>query len=279
MVNDQNKNELTTSTALTQDPFEWEPDIASVPATGDDNPRPPRSMKGELFTKFVWPEAWTAGGMPATGRTVLLHDIHYEILRWPTDAERRQNPDMKGPAEVIPVERGAPEPDLKALNAGVPQELWPMAFGKQVPPYRVQRVCEFFDLSSMDTLSWPVYVGVAGASIAVDEVRKRINMIRRLRGEELFAVVKLNHRPFTNTFNPKLERPWLEIAGWARLGPNGVEMVDVSQPKLPPQAAAESTRTINAEPVTPKPIEPKPIKPSPVDVPLSEEAEDSVPWK
>jgi hypothetical protein len=274
------KNELMTSTAAAhQSNFDWEPDLALVPSAGGDGGSRQGSLKGDVRLKYVFPEHWTADGVPATGRILLLHDIHYAIIRWPTDAEKARG--VKGP-ETIPVERGAPEPDLKALNAGVPEENWPINFGKKEPPYKLQRILEFLDRANMDQLSWPHYVEVTGATICKEEVCKRIATVRKIVGEDLYAMVKLNHRPFTNNYNKNLERPWLEIAGWARLGSHGIEVVDITKPQAPPQGAAEkldqvAMKTINAEPA--KTINPAPIKPSPANVPLGAEMDDGIPWK
>ena len=90
MTYDQ-KKALTNTTAMTpQSNFDWEPNIVSASSTynSDEGQRPQRSMRGDVFLKYVFPEHWTADGMPATGRILLLHDIHYVVLRWPTDEEK-----------------------------------------------------------------------------------------------------------------------------------------------------------------------------------------------
>ena len=207
------KNELMTSTAAAhQSNFDWEPDLAFVPSAGGDGGSRQGSLKGDVRLKYVFPEHWTANGEQATGRILLLIDVHYDILRWPSDAEKARG--IKGP-ETIPIDRGAPEPDLDALNAGVPEAEWPIYQGKKEPPFRPQRVLEFLDRVSMDALSWGHYVTVKGASICVEEVRRRIARVRRVMGEDLYPLVKLNHCIFPNGFNKNLERPWLEVV---RLG-------------------------------------------------------------
>jgi hypothetical protein len=248
------KNLMTTTAPQPSDGFDWTPNIAIAPTADEDNPRPQRSLSGDIMLKFDDPE-WTGNGLTMNSRELVLIEIHHEILKWPTDAEVLAG--AKGPAEVIPVVRGQPEPDLDALNNAIPESQWRMRFGKKEKPYRLQRVLEFLDHRSMERLSWPSYVEVIGSSIAADEVKRRISVVRRLRGEDLVPVVRLEHVHMPNSYKPDRQRPHLAVMGWCRLGSGGIEMVDVTKPT-----------TIEAKP-TPR------IKQA--NVPLGEEMDDSIP--
>ena len=282
-MNTPKKNTLMTTTASQRsDGFDWEPNIATTSTADNDHPRPLRSLDGEIMLKYDDP-TWTGDGIVMNARELVLIEIHHEIIRWPTDSEAKAG--AKGPAEVIPIFRGEAEPDLDELNAQIPELEWRVRFGKKEKPYRVQRVLEFLDYRTMERFSWPSYVEVIGSSIAVDEIKRRIGVVRRLRGEDLVPVVRLEHVHMPSSFKKDRERPHLAIMGWARLGPGGIEMVDVTQPLLKPSApAAEPTASpqMTIEATANKPtskIEPGLIKQSPVNVPIGDEMEDDIPCR
>jgi len=281
---DDKKNELTTSTALTAiDPFDWEPDDL-VPSTNEDDGelRRMRSFDGDALARFVHPEGWTVDGIGANLREVILREVRYWIIRWPNRVELEQG--MKGPAETLPVLPGGPVYDLKAMNEAIPKAQWNGKYGK--PPYQMQRVLEFLDPVTLERISWLHYTEVKGARAAWREIKGRMSVVRDLRGIELCPVVRLNEKPFPNDFKP-LNRPWLEIVRWARFTKDGIEYVDVSKPLNPPTlprgATAQLEQFAAAELAKPaqqtKPIEPTLIKQSDVDVPLTEELEDEIPYR
>jgi hypothetical protein len=256
-------NDITKKEAGPRDNFGWEPDIDLT--DGDEADRPARSMQGETKLSYVDPD-WSANKVNCNGRELIVWDKTYSIIRWKDDGS--------GPLEVIPVARDAPLPDLKEMNAKIPQEQWRIAFGKPEPPYQLQRVLEFLDPITMERLSWPHNVKVFGSSRAADELEGRIKIVRRLRGTDIYPVIVLDHTYMPTQHSPRgKQRPFLRIVKWARLGEHGIEYIDISapaQPRLEHFAEAGSAKAAQQSALP---------KQSAPDVPLSEEMDDSVPWK
>jgi hypothetical protein len=191
-----------------RDNFDYDP-LSEYPGSGGDDSRPARSMQGETKLKFVDPD-WSADGVPCNGRVLVVYNRTYAAVHWGEDK----------PIKVLPVTRGEPAPDLKALNAAIPKEEWRMAFGKPEAPWQLQRTLEFLDPETAERLSWPHNVTVAGSSRAAEELEGRIRIVRRLRGEDVYPRVRLGHKFMPTDYGGR-ERPYLEIVGWVRFGEHG----------------------------------------------------------
>jgi hypothetical protein len=239
-----------TQTRL-RDNFGWEPDA------NDEIDRPTRSMQGEVKLKFNSPD-WSVQGVKCNGRELIVYDKTYSVVRWSAD--------NKMPEEVIPLERGAPHPNLKEMNAAIPRTQWKIGLdGNPEAPYQLQRVLEFLDPKTMERLSWPHNVTVVGSSIAAEELEGRILIIRRLRGENVYPLVKLVSKFMPTRWGGR-QRPYLEILDWVRLGEHGIE-TDV-QPQLQGDAKAKS-----------KPAQQSALPLRPVSkVTTAEELDDTIPW-
>lgn len=253
MSNEVSKKQST----WVQDNFGWEPDID---VTDGETDRPARSMQGESKLKFVDPN-WSVNNVPCNGRELIVYDKTYSVIRWKDDGS--------GPEEVIPVKRGKQLPDLKEKNAKIPQEQWRIGLNnKPEPPYQLQRCLEFLDPVSMERLSWPHNVTVVGSSRASDDLEGRIKVARRLRGEDVFPLVKLESRHMPTQYSRHgRQRPHLDIRRWARLTEHGIEYIDINAPALPAQSAqAKLERFTQAD------------KPT-AEISRSKEMQDEIPWK
>jgi hypothetical protein len=256
-------NDITKPPTEPKDNFGWEPDINLT--DGDENDRPARSMQGETKLSFNDPD-WSANKEKCNGRELIVWDKTYSIVRWKDDGT--------GPLVVIPVVRGAPLPDVKEMNAKIPQEEWRIAFGKPEPPYQLQRCLEFLDPVTMERLSWPHNVKVFGSSRAADELEMRINTVRRLRGLNVYPLVKLENTYMPTQHSPRgKQRPYLRIIKWGRLTEQGIEYIDISAPV---QAKLEHFAEAGSAKAAQQSVLPKQSAP---DVPLSEEMDDTIPWK
>jgi hypothetical protein len=199
-------NEITKKA---RDNFDFDP-LAEYPGGGGEDSRPARSMQGETKVKFVDPD-WSADNIPCNNRILVVYDRTYSVVHWGENA----------PIQVLPVVRGEPIPDLKALNAAIPQSEWRDGLdGKPEAPWQLQRTIEFLDPETAERLSWPHKVTVVGSSRAAEELEGRIKIVRRLRGEDVYPRVRLGHK-FMPTKQGGRERPYLEIVGWVRFGEHG----------------------------------------------------------
>jgi hypothetical protein len=253
-------NEVTKKETWPCDNFGWEPEIEIADGEVD---RPARSMQGESKLKYVEPN-WSVDSVICNGRELIVYDKTYSVIRWKDDGSR--------PEEVIPVARDASPPNLKEMNAKIPQEEWRIGLnGQPEPPYQLQRCLEFLDPVSMERLSWPHNVAVVGSSRAAEELEGRIKIIRRLHGENVFPLVRLEHRHMpTPRYNPRgRERPYLDIVKWARLGEHGIEYIDVTAPaQMQLERPAPATPAKPRQPALPMQSVSKPT--------LAEEMDDEV---
>jgi hypothetical protein len=220
-------NEVTKKA---RDNFDYDP-LSEYPGSGGEESRPARSMQGETKLKFVDPD-WTADGIPCNDRVLVCYDRVYAAVHWGENA----------PIEVRVVARGEPIPDLKALNAAIPQKEWRTGLsGKPEPPWQLQRVLEFLDPETAERLSWPSNVTVAGSSRAAEELEGRIRIVRRLRGEDVYPRIQLSHKFMPTQFGGR-ERPHLPIVGWVRFGEHGgLEAIETNvtpETQLPPACYA-----------------------------------------
>jgi hypothetical protein len=193
-----------------RDNFDFDP-LSEYPGSGgSEQLRPARSMQGKIKLKFNDPD-WSADEVPATNRILVCYDRTYAAIHWGEDA----------PIEVIPVIRGEPMPDLKTLNAAIPETDWRIGLsGKPEAPWQLQRVLEFLDPETAERLSWPANVTVVGSSRAAEELKGRIKIVRRLRGEDVYPRVRLTHKFMPTKYGGR-ERPYFDIVGWVRFGEHG----------------------------------------------------------
>jgi hypothetical protein len=253
-------NEVSKQQTWPKDNFGWEPDMES---TGGEVVRPVRSMQGEIKLKFVSPN-WSADGVECNGRELICYDKTYAVIRWNDD---------NMPEEVIPLARGAPCPNLTEMNAAIPQSQWRTGLnGNPEPPYQLQRCLEFLNPKNMERLSWPHNITVVGSSRAAEELEGRIKITRRLRGEDVYPMVKLESKHMPTRYGGR-ERPCLSIIDWVRLGEHGIERIEVNvttQPQLERVAKAGPAKSAQQSVL--------PIQSVP-EVTLKEEIADDIPWK
>jgi hypothetical protein len=105
-------------------------------------------------------------------------------------------------------------PDIKALNAAVPQEQWPDDLnGHPQPPWRRQYVSYFEDPQNAAILTY--INNTKGAEIAVLELEGRLSRMSALCNKRLGAVIELHECIVNRKYNTK--GPLFEITGWFEL--------------------------------------------------------------
>jgi hypothetical protein len=120
------------------------------------------------------------------------------------------------PIETKILEPGEKFPDLAALNDAVPKEDWLEGpDGHPRGPFQAQHIVYLLDASQMQKYTFPT--GTTGGSIAIRDLVEKLVWIRRLQGNNVFAVVTLGDVFMKTKFGGR-QRPAFNIVRWARLG-------------------------------------------------------------
>jgi hypothetical protein len=169
-------------------------------------------------------------------------------------------------------ERNGPLSDPDELNAKIPQEEWETGLdGKPKPPWALVYVVYLVDPESGEFYTF--INSTFGAQLAHERLTQKLEMMARLRGVGVTALVKPDCRPMkTKAVGLKL-RPEFTILEWRAIeAAPGIEQkatLQIEQQKPAP----ESTAAIPSKPaVKTKPGKPvKPITPQ-------EELDDELPY-
>jgi hypothetical protein len=92
-----------------------------------------------------------------------------------------------------------------------------------------------------------------GAMLCYTQLEEQVAVMRMLRGEHVFPIVKLDRRPMKTAFGMKT-RPHLEIVDWrAPKGGDGALVQSPATPQLPPAAEAPTATTPSTAPAAATP--------------------------
>jgi hypothetical protein len=142
------------------------------------------------------------------------------------------------PVETTILEPGQKFPDLQEMNEKIPREDWVEGPDGQLRgPWQAQHILYLLDPATMDKYTFPT--GTTGGRIAVGELRDKLVWIRRLRGQNVYAVVTLSDTFMRTKFGGR-QRPHFKIVKWTRLGGEGGEVQALPPPPstlTPAQAA------------------------------------------
>lgn len=128
-------------------------------------------------------------------------------------------------------------PDLDALNEAAPKTEWVVGpDGKERGPWQVQYIVHLLDPKSMDRFSYAT--GTVGGGIAVRDLKDKVTWMRRMRGQNIFAVVTLSDKTMKTKFGSR-QRPHLVIVRWIELG--GDNAAALPAPAAGGAAVAEPT--------------------------------------
>jgi hypothetical protein len=125
-------------------------------------------------------------------------------------------------------------PDIKALNEKCPKSEWRERFGKLEGPWQAQHVVYLWDPVTMNKYTWPT--STIGGHICVADVVEKTKLMRRFRGQRVYAVVKLSRKLMSKKYNR--QRPDLIVQRWITLdGPGALptsETPSITGPTTPP---------------------------------------------
>jgi len=178
-------------------------------------------------------------------------------------------------AEVI---SNHPLPDPKELNAKIPESEWELDLtGKPTPPWKLTFVIYMVNLKTGAIFTYAN--STYGAMLAYSHLEEQISVMRLLRGEHVFPIVRLETRPMPTRFGMKA-RPHLEPIDWRVPGGGGSQLAPQSPtPQISgPSASSSAPSPAPATPPTTPPAAPvldstRPAKP----VTVAELVDDELP--
>jgi hypothetical protein len=246
MASELVKKDQNLPTSIDDDGFEgWTDSIE-----GSDRPQNAGLIKGELL-KFSNDGIWKTrdGELVDTNIEHVAYGVVRVVQKW-----RDQKP-----IETIVLEPHQKFPNVKKMNDDTPREEWSEGPGGLRGPWQAQHFLYTFDPKK---LSWSTFpCGTIGGAIAFEQLCTRTNLMRRVRGQGVYAVIKLS-RTWWNVRGGRW-RPHFQIERWVRFDGDGTSDVEAL-----PKAKAE---TIAEAAPPPPPIEE--VEP----VSLAEEMNDEMP--
>ena len=150
-----------------------------------------------------------------------------------------------------------PLPDSDVLNAAIPVAEWDIGLdGKPRKPWNLTYVVYLVDLKTgaLFTYAHDTY----GALLAYNGLEEQIAVMRMLRGEHVFPIVRLEKRPWKSQTYGMQMRPHFQIVDWRASGTTPV-ISPTPSPQLtgpmaaPTPATASAPTTAPAAPATPAP--------------------------
>ena len=208
-------NQVVNQSTQTQlDPFAGYDDRIE----GDARPQGGGVIQGTL-AKFSNEGAWITGDGDEllSGLELVAVDVARLCQKWV---------DQK-PEETIFVAPGEKFPDIDELNTKAPKSEWREDLnGKMVGPWQRQSILYLLDLKTLDKYTYPT--ATTGGSIAIRELCEKTKWMRRHRGQNVCAVVRLSDTHMATRFGGR-QRPHFEIVRWIGLDGEGA----LSAPKPP----------------------------------------------
>jgi hypothetical protein len=174
------------------------------------------------------------------------------------------------PIDTIVETADEPLLDVDDLNAQIPVEGWEKGLdGKPRPPWQVQFIVYLIDPVSGST--WTFINSTMGARIAYERLTDKFRWMRRLRGNSIAPVVKLDARPMKTAFGQKM-RPEFTVVEWRDLGSGQTSTLQIEHQAEPMTEVARAPAAA-APPEQQKKKVGKPLKP----ITLTEELDDDLP--
>jgi hypothetical protein len=147
---------------------------------------------------------WTGDDLPLPG-VLLVTGFTHGLQCW-KDGELLDEID----------ERDGPLPDVGELNDQIPREEWSVGLnGEPEPPWRIVYVVYLVDPETAELYTF--INSTWGAQIAYERLTNKLELMTRLRGAGVTALVKPDCRQMKTKFGTKL-RPEFTILEWRDLG-------------------------------------------------------------
>jgi hypothetical protein len=192
-----------------------------------------RMIRGSLL-KFVDGLWSTRDGEPIP-ELLLVMNITRGLQRWQDGM----------PVETIMQKPGITLPDVDDLNAAVPQDQWEDGLnGEKRPPWQLNCVVYLVDPRAANSFTFAN--STVGARIAAVKLRERIEMMHRLRGLNVAAMVSLGKRTMKTKFGEK-QRPEFVIERWVTIGGGGDKLLIDHKSDTTPALAPVDVPSVSEE--------------------------------
>jgi len=152
-----------------------------------------------------------------------------------------------------------PLPDPEQLNAAIPVAEWEIGLdGKPQKPWKLTYVVYLVDLKTGSLFTYAN--NTFGAMLAYNNLEEQIAVMRMLRGEHVYPIVRLEKRPMKTNFGMKT-RPHFHPIDWRSPGGSSGSQL---MPQAPtPQISGPSTQPSPAPaPTTPSSLPTSPPPPA-----------------
>jgi hypothetical protein len=252
-------NEITTKSSAEDDGFN---DYTIEHEGAEEQTSSGGAIQGELV-KFDNQGQWvTRTGDPIdTATEFVAVAIGRFVVKWGAN----------GPIETVPLQPGEKYPDLGSMNEQTPKSEWREGFDGQLRgPWAGQQVVYLLHPGTLDKLSWPSQTSTIGSAICVRDLIEKVKWMRRFRGQQVYAVIKLASEHMATRYGGR-QRPRLAIQRWVTFG-SGASIVALPTPELPTSTSAQLEQFASNKP-TPAPPLRTIVPPT-----LAEEADDEIPF-
>jgi hypothetical protein len=123
------------------------------------------------------------------------------------------------PIETRVLEPGEKFPNLEELNASVPQSEWREGpDGKLRGPWQAEYLTYLLNPGTVERFTYAT--STIGGGIAVRDLVDRVSLMRRFRGEQVYALVSLSASPMKTRYGTR-PRPNFVIKRWVGLSSDG----------------------------------------------------------
>jgi hypothetical protein len=248
----------------------------AIESGGDDDGYSGGSVLAGLRLKFTNGARWiiATSKEDVTGRELVAINVRRTEVYWGQDGRPTDKTRELGPGERYR--------DLDAINDALPRSEWRVdQNGKPQGPWQRQHVLEFVDLNDMQRYSWPT--NTIGGTRCINDLRDRILLMRRFRGENTYPTVRLADT-FMPTTHGGRQRPHLDIKGWIKIGPDAEPalprpVAPVMLPKAAPPTEVPAAEAAAAATAKEQPDNTPAVKTEKVSEPsLAEEMRDELPY-
>jgi hypothetical protein len=245
-------NDVAKTTTYQLDAFDGFNDFTNE-VEGEEERVSGRVIQGNKI-KFIDPRWLDNTGKDITGKLLTAIGVRNVVSKWGHDNTLLASR-ILAPGEKFP--------NFDELNRQCDKSEWRDSFGERKGPWEGQHVVYFID-ELYNKYSWPSPTTTVGSSICVREFADQVAMVRKFKGNDVFAVTELGHTDFPTAYGLKQRPDLLKIKEWVSLrsdqtgdplpAPDSEPAIDVTptsaSPALAAPAGAQHVDKLTAKEVT-----------------------------